>query len=153
MDGMEERMSQVRVKIRAIAEKNEEVDGKMESKRARFDELTTVRAAMAKLNEVFELPAKCRLSIERGALEVATKYVVCSRGFLDKHEAQVPQVKKDMEECGADLVRALRGREAKGGEEGAMAADLLRQLGEAPAEKKEKETEEEEVVKEEEELV
>ena len=40
---------------------------------------------MRRLNDIFDLPGKCRLSMERGALEVAVKYVADSKAFLERH--------------------------------------------------------------------
>ncbi|UPR05083.1 vacuolar protein sorting-associated protein [Chloropicon primus] len=138
VDGMETKMSLVKDKIKTIAEKNAVVDGKMEMRRARFDELNTVRDVMSKLNEVFELPQKCRLSMERGALGVAVKYVSSSKPFLEMHanegNAALSQVKGEMEDCQKELVGLLKEKLRSDPDNNVDVINFLRQLGETVTE-------------------
>ena len=135
VDGMEEKMTQVKEKIKRIAEKNAVVDEKMGERRNRFDELNTVRDVMSKLNDVFELPNKCRISMERGALEVAVKYVSTSKPFLEKHgggggNEALLQVKAQMDDIQTHLVDLLKERLRTDPDNNVDVINYLRQLGE-----------------------
>ena len=138
VDGMESKMALVKDKIGRIAEKNAVVDGKMEQRRARFDELNTVRNVMSKLNEVFDLPDKCRLSMERGALEVAVRYIASSKPFLEIHgsgeNAALARVKAKLEACQLDLVASLKEKLRTDPDNNVEVINFLRQLGETVTE-------------------
>ena len=108
---MEVKMENVKQSIKKIAVSNSAVDEKMQERRNRFDELNTVREVMGKLTEVFELPNKCRLAVERGSLEVAVRYIVTCKPFLASYsEGVLGEVKRSMEKIQTDLI-ALPGND------------------------------------------
>jgi hypothetical protein len=139
VDGMESKMADVKVSIGHIAENNSALDDKMEARRTRFDELNTVRDVMSKLGQVFEIPNKCKMAVERGSLEVAVKYIASSKAFLEAYASEqkrgaLAQVKQAMEACQVQLVDVLKEKLKTDPDNNVDVINFLRQLGEPVAE-------------------
>ena len=127
---MEVKMENVKQSIKKIAVSNSAVDEKMQERRNRFDELNTVREVMGKLTEVFELPNKCRLAVERGSLEVAVRYIVTCKPFLASYsEGVLGEVKRSMEKIQTDLIATLKGKVEEDPDNSAEVIHFVRQLG------------------------
>lgn len=68
---------------------SEAVNGKLQQRQEEVEQLTAVRALLARLQGVFDLPRKLRAALERGAYEVAADTYADAAPLLQKYGHKV----------------------------------------------------------------
>eukprot|EP00887_Chlorella_sp_A99_P007202 scaffold2.g7202.t1 len=110
MEGMDERMQSLKTLIDDVVERSNAVNGKLQQRQDRIEELNAVRLLLRKLQGVFELPRKLRAAVDASAYDVAVDAYAEVVPLLQAygHKGAFKKVTSEVAACVEELTSILR---------------------------------------------
>eukprot|EP00891_Asterochloris_glomerata_P001742 jgi/Astpho2/1742/Aster-04163 len=132
VDGMDSNMHELKGLIEAVTTRSGTVNSKLQLRRDNIEELNQVRALLAKLQAVFDLPRRLRTAIDQGAIEIAVNSYADAAPLLKRygHKGAFRQVAAEAGRMAQELTEILKKRMTAQQDEAAECIQMVRKLGE-----------------------
>lgn len=146
VEGIEAKMASLKTQIEKATGDSATIHAKLSRHRDQAESLSGVRSLIQKLGAVFDLPARCRACVDRGALALAVRYYAAAKPLLDRYgdEGAFREAKREADAVAAEVAAKIRDavrsatRERSSSEENPVSnlragecVDLLESLGES----------------------
>ena len=130
VDGMDEKMEELRATVSATAAASDAVNLKLGAHREQIENLNGVRSLIKKLQAAFDLPGRLRACVETNALASGVEYYVAARPLLVKYgdEGAFVGIKRESDAVAAVVKEKLKRGMATAAERAKKRAERKRLL-------------------------